>query len=351
MAQEKDVTIYDIAKILAISASTVSRGLKNHPAVNIKTRIKIANLASQLGYRTNTFAKNLRRQHTKTIGLIIHELHSEFTISVLAGIEKITSESNYDLIIGHSSESQIKEAANVNNLFNKRVDGLIASLAFDTEDLHHFEPFFKKRIPVVFFDRVEDSNMGIRIVIDNFKAGYDATAHLIQQGCTRIAHATASLKRNVYAERLNGYKQALLNYGLQYVPEWTFINDQSERAIREMVDTMLNSNPRPDGIFLTNDFCAAICIQSIKEHGLRIPEDIAIVGFNNDTISQLIDPKITTINYPGNEMGQMAAKHLIGMLKSPANQNNPKKIIINSELIIRASSQRQARGFHTKPLG
>src|SRR5450755_1754619 len=132
MAQEKEVTIYDIAKILDISPSTVSRGLKNHPAVNIKTQIRIADLARQMGYRTNTFAKNLRRQHTRTIGLIIHELHSEFTISVLAGIEKITSESNYDLIIGHSSESQIKEAANVNNLFNKRVDGLIASLAFDT---------------------------------------------------------------------------------------------------------------------------------------------------------------------------------------------------------------------------
>jgi LacI family transcriptional regulator len=341
MAQERDITIYDIAKMLDISPSTVSRGLKNHPTVSIRTRKKIVDIAKQMGYRSNNFARNLRKQHTRTIGLIIHELHSEFTISVLAGIEKITTAANYDLIIGHSSESSVKEAANVHNLFNKRVDGLIASLAFDTDNLLHFEPFFRKKIPIVFFDRVEDTNYGIRIVIDNFKAGYDATAHLIQQGCTRIAHSTANLKRNVYADRLNGYKQALANFDLPYNPAWTFINDQSEAAIKQVVHEMVRQNPRPDGIFVTNDFCAAVCIQTLKELGLRIPEDIAVVGFNNDVISSLVEPKITTINYPGIEMGELAGRHLIELLKDPSLPNIPKKVVINSELIIRESSRKK----------
>ena len=340
VTQEKEITIYDIAKLLGISASTVSRGLKNHPAVNIKTRGRIAETAKKLGYRSNNFATSLRKQQTRTIGAIIHELHSEFVISALAGIEKITNAAGYDLIIGHSSETMVKEVANAHNLFNKRVDGLIASLAYDTTDLQHFEPFFRKKIPVVFFDRVEENNHGIQIVIDNFKAAYDATVHLIQQKCTRIAHSTANLQRNVYSERFNGYRQALQNYGLTYNLEWTFVNDQSREAIRDMAERIVHMNPRPDAIFFTNDFCAAVGIQVLKGMGLDIPGDLAVVGFNNDTISQLMEPQITTIDYPGNEIGEVAAKCLVDLLNTPAGQNLHQKIVIDSKLIIRGSSLR-----------
>jgi LacI family transcriptional regulator len=374
VSHEKEITIYDIAKLLGISASTVSRGLKDHPAVNINTRKLIADTAAQLGYRSNNFATSLRKQRTSTIGAIIHELHSEFVISALAGIEKITSAAGYDLIIGHSSESMAKEVANAHNLFNKRVDGLIASLAYDTTDLQHFEPFFRKKIPVVFFDRVaentpaqntpgqttaaqttavqtpakpstaaEDSNTpanGIQVVIDNFKAAYNATTHLIQQKCTRIAHSTANLQRNVYSERLRGYRQALEDNNLPYNPEWIFVNDQTYEAIRDMVRRIVNMTPRPDALFLTNDFCAAVAIQVLKELGLRIPHDIAIVGFNNDTISQLMEPRITTIDYPGNEIGEVAAQCLIDLLHKPGQHNLHRRIIIDSKLIIRASTLR-----------
>jgi LacI family transcriptional regulator len=341
VSQEKEITIYDIARILGISASTVSRGLQNHPAVNIKTRKRIADTAAKLGYRSNNFATSLRKQKTRTIGAIIHELHSEFVISALAGIEKITNEAGYDLIIGHSSETMAKEASNAHNLFNKRVDGLIASLAYDTTDLQHFEPFFRKKIPVVFFDRVEENNNGIQIIIDNRKAAYDATVHLIRQGCTRIAHSTANLQRNVYSQRLKGYQQALGEYSLPFNPDWTFVNDQSRESIRDMVHHLVRMDPRPDAIFLTNDFCAAVCIQVLRELGLRIPQDIAVVGFNNDTISQLMEPQITTINYPGNEIGEAAARCLIDQLDKPAEPNLHRRIIINSELIVRASTLRK----------
>jgi len=340
VAQEKEITIYDIARLLGISASTVSRGLKNHPGVNIKTRVRIAETAAKLGYRSNSFATSLRKQQTRTIGAIIHELHSEFVILALAGIEKITNNAGYDLIIGHSSETMVKEVANAHNLFNKRVDGVIASLAYDTTNLQHFEPFFRKKIPVVFFDRVEENNDGIQVVIDNFKAAYEATAHLIGQKCTRIAHSTANLQRNVYSQRLEGYRQALRDHGQTYNPDWTFVNDQSREAIREMAGNIVCMSPRPDAIFLTNDFCAAVCIQTFKQLGLRIPDDIAVVGFNNDTISQLMEPQITTIDYPGNEIGESAATHLIDLLNNPNDPTLHQKVVIDSKLIIRGSSRR-----------
>jgi LacI family transcriptional regulator len=277
-------------------------------------------------------------QKTHTIGIIVHELKSQFISSVLSGIEKITTEAGYDLIIGHSSETYRKEASNAHNLFHKRVDGLIASLAFDTKDMDHFDPFVQKGIPIVFFDRVEDYPYGTRVIIDNVKAGYEATAHLASQGCRRIAHITANLSRNVYAGRLKGYQQALADYGLTFDPALLMVNDLSEAAAIRAARQVLSMNPRPDGIFATNDFFAAVFLQTLKEGGLRVPEDIAIVGFNNEVISRIIQPKLTTINYPGEEVGEQAARSLLDQLTSPSSARTTDTIIIRSELIIRDSS-------------
>ena len=340
MTSKKEITIYDLAKVLDLSPATVSRGLKDHPAINIKTRKRITDMAKEMGYRSNNFASNLRRQKTNTIGIIVHELNSQFISSVLAGIEKVTAGAGYDLIIGHSSETYKKEAANAHNLFHKRVDGLIASLAFDTRDLDHFQPFVQKGIPVVFFDRVEENSYGTRVIIDNVKAGYDATAHLAAQGCRRIAHLTANLTRNVYAGRLKGFRQALAEYDLPFDPEWLLIGDLGEAAAIQSAHRVLAMDPRPDGIFITNDFCAAVFLQQLVEAGLRVPEDLAIVGFNNDVISKLIQPKLTTINYPGEEMGERAALNLLDQLAGIASARSTDTIIIKSELIIRGSSVR-----------
>jgi LacI family transcriptional regulator len=341
MTGKKDITIYDIAKVLGLSPATVSRGLKDHPAINIKTRKRIMDMAKEMGYRSNSFASNLRMQKTHTIGIIVHELRSQFISSVLAGIEKVATDAGYDLIIGHSSETWRKEAANVHNLFHKRVDGLIASLAFDTKEMDHFDPFVQKGIPIVFFDRVEDFSYGTRVIIDNVKAGYEATAHLAAQGCRRIAHITASLARNVYAGRLKGYQQALSDYGLTYDPGLLITNDLSEGAAIRTAKQVLAMDSRPDGFFITNDFFAAVFLQALKEGGVRIPEDIAIVGFNNDAISRIIQPKLSTINYPGEEMGEQAARSLLEQLAGLSSARTTDTIIIRSELIIRESSLRR----------
>jgi LacI family transcriptional regulator len=338
MQKAKEVTIYDIAKRLNLSPATVSRGLQDHPAISKKTKKKIFDMVDELGYRTNHFARNLRKQQTKTIGVLVHELNSNFITSVLAGIEKITTEEGYDIIIAHSSESCTKEIANAKNLFQKRVDGLIASLSFDTKDLEHFKPFVDRGVPVLFFDRVEQDGNNTVVIIDNAKCGYVATQHLIDQGCKRIVHVTSSLKRNVYSQRYKGYKDALFDNGIEADEDLVLVNDLSEKAGIESAMKILKMDPLPDGAFITNDFVAAVCMRTLKEHGILIPEDIAIVGFNNDAIGKLIEPALTTINYPGEDMGEIAARNLINHLKGISNIHQTNTIIIRSDLIIRKSS-------------
>jgi len=334
----KEITIYDIADQLGVSPATVSRALNDNPSISISTRKKINSLAEKLGYRHNHFASSLRLQKTHTIGVILHELNSYFITSVLAGIEKIATEAKYNLIIAHSAENPNLEAANARNLFHKRVDGLIASLSFETEDLTHFKQFQSKNIPIVFFDRVFETSETAKVIINNFQAGYDATAHLINQGCKRIAHITSSLKRNVYAERKRGYKQALEDHKLKFDEKLVIIDGFKEDDAIRSAKRILSMKNLPDGIFITNDFCAAVVMQILKDAGIRIPKDIAIVGFNNDSIGKIINPKLTTINYPGFEMGQIAARTLINHLKGVWDMNLTNTIVIKSELIIRESS-------------
>lgn len=335
----KEITIYDLARELKLSPATISRGLKNHQAINQHTRKRIMDKAEELGYRSNNFASNLRKQKSHTIGVLVHQLNSNFIASVLSGIEKVTAAANYDILITHSSESAKKEVANANNLFHKRVDGLIASLSFDTPDLAHFQQFFKRNIPVVFFDRVEETNNnGAKIIIDNYKAGYQATSHLIEQGCKKIAHITGDLKRNVYSKRYNGYRDALKDNALSFNERFLFVGELSRDFSIATAQQIANMDPLPDGLFTINDLSAALCIQIFKEKGIRVPEDIAVVGFNNDTIGIISDPQLTTVNYPAIEMGEQAASALINYLKGDTDLTLTHTVVLDSELIIRQSS-------------
>lgn len=341
---KKEITIYDLADKLSLSIATVSRALNNDPVVKKKTLKIVLEAAKEMGYHRNAFASTLRRKKSNTIGVLVHELNSNFITSVLAGIEKVITEAGYDLIIAHSSESYEKEVGNAINLFQKRVDGVIASLAFNTENLDHFDIFHERAIPIVLFDRVEDNTYATRVIIDNYKCGYEATEHLIAQGCRRIVLITANLKRNVYEQRFLGYRKALLENGLPFDESLIFIKDLSAQGGIEAASEILNMQQRPDGIFITNDFSAAVCMRTLKENGICIPRDIAVVGFNDDNISTVIEPQLTTIRYPGMKMGETAATTLLTKLNGNVLRSNANTIIIESELIIRNSSLRQHSG-------
>jgi len=346
MDNGKEVTMYDLARKLNISVATVSRGLQDDPVVSKKTKKKITELAEELGYRSNNFARNLRTRRTQTIGVIVPRLKSYFMSTVIAGIESVANDAGYNLIISQSSESADKEKASAKTMFNNRVDGLLVSLAYDTEDLSHLEAFTKKNIPVLFFDRVTDHRDFTNILIDNKRAAYEATSHLISQGCRKIIHITAPPKQNVYIDRLEGYKKALADHRMRFLEDNVIIGNLSQEAGAEAAEVILKMKPLPDAVFAANDNCAVGCMLALKQAGIRIPEQIAFVGFNNDPVSKVIEPNLTTINYPGYEMGEVAARNLINHLNGVSELHSTNTIILRSEFIERESSQKRGRMHH-----
>jgi LacI family transcriptional regulator len=340
----RQITIYDIAKELDLSASTVSRGLMNSTLISPATRKKISDKATELGYRHNSLASSLRKQKSHTIGVLVHDLNSSFMASVLSGIETAAKKEGYDIIIAHSAGDHDKEIANVNNLFDKRIDGLISSLTNTSGGLDHFNVFGDKNLPVIFFDRVDENSDKTHVIIDNCRAGYLATSHLIEQGCKRIAILTADLKQNVFFQRHRGYRDALFDAQIAYDKDLLIVKDLSEESGIAAAQEILKMDPRPDGLFVTNDFVAAVCMHELKKNGVRIPDDIAVVGFNNEAISKIVDPQLTTINYPGRDMGEIVARNLINHLKKISTMGSMSRITVKSELVIRESSVRSNPG-------
>ncbi|HVK47926.1 MAG TPA: LacI family DNA-binding transcriptional regulator [Pseudobacter sp.] len=340
MAENREVTIYDIAKHLKISAATVSRGLKNSPSVSKATRKRIAEVAEELGYQSNTFASSLRSKSTHTLGVLVPRLNSYFMSSVLAGMENAANRHGYNLIIAQSLEDAEKEKQNAATMFNKRVDGLLISLSYDTQDINHLEPFFKRNIPVVFFDRVHPHPSSTSVVIDNFGAAYNVTKHLIEQGCQRIMYLGGNVLRNVYRERFEGYQQALKDNHLPFHEKFHFVSTLTEKDGAAAARHILSLPPakRPDAVFSANDTAAVYCMIALKAAGLRIPEDVAFAGFNNDPVSKVIEPNLTTVDYAGDAIGNTAVTNLINHLKGISNLYSTNTITLRADLIIRASS-------------
>jgi LacI family transcriptional regulator len=347
MEKSKEITIYDIAKNLELSPSTVSRALNDDPAISKRTRKKVFETAGRMGYRSNQFAKGLRlqqqQQQSLAIGVILYELNSSVMTAVLSGIEKVANEAGYGIIIMDSARSADKEIANTQNLFRRRVDGVIAFPAADMVRLDHFTPFIEKNIPVIFLDRDWDLPQSISVVIDNARCGHLATSHLIEQGCRRIAHITRPVDEPIYAQRHKGYRAALEENGLSFDESLLIIAEPTEEASSAAARTLMQLKPAPDGVFVTSDLTAAVCIGEFRDAGIRVPQDIAVVGFNNEVIGKLIRPTLTTINYPGMEMGETAARNLVKHLTGVGNISQISAITIRADLIIRESSRRSDR--------
>ncbi|MCF0072094.1 LacI family transcriptional regulator [Dyadobacter sp. CY261] len=337
---EKEITIYDLAKILALSPATVSRALNDHPAINVKTKMLIAEKAAELGYRSNTFASHLRTRKTNTLGVIVPRLNSNFMSTVLAGMEEVANNFGYNLLISQSLESEAKERANAKTMFNSRVDGLLVSVAYDTDSFDHFSAFIDRNIPVLFFDRVLAHPQCGNVVIDNEQAGYDAARHLLDEGCRKLIHVTGDLRRNVYADRLAGFQRAMKKADIRTDDTMILTTDLSQDAGRSVAEKIHQMDQKPGGLFIANDLCAVTCMQALQERGYSIPTDIAVVGFNNDPVSQVITPQLTTVFYPGYQMGKTAMMAVVGQLNGTKPLDFMEPIILRSELMIRRSSKR-----------
>jgi LacI family transcriptional regulator len=338
MENSKEVTIYDIAKSLDLSPSTVSKALNDDPAISKKTKKKIFETAAEMGYRSNLFARNLRQQTSLTLGVIAYELNSSFTTPMLSGIETVANEAGYGIILTDSSKSSSKEVANAHNLFQRRVDGIIAVLAPETDSFDHFRPFREKNIPMIFLDRESPFPDSTSVVIDNFQCGLMVTRHLIEQGCRRIVFLTPDHKRDIYSQRYRGYRDAHAEKGIAVDDSLLIVAEAGEEANEKAAKKILGMKPLPDGLFANSDLAAAVCIRTFQEQGIRVPQDIAVVGFNNEVIGKLITPGLTTVNYPAKEMGAAAAGMLVNHLKGTGRIGSISTLTIRADLIIRQSS-------------
>lgn len=330
-------TIIDIAKKLGISASTVSRALNDHPDISAKTKKLVKKVAKELNYRPNLIAQSLKSNRTTTIGVIVPEIKHDFFSSAISGIEQVAYNSGYTIILCQSNESFEREVVNTNLLMHHRVAGLIVSISQNTKQGNHFKDLLDKGIPLVFFDRACEDVDTYKVIIDDKKSAFNAVSHLISKGYKRIAHFAGPTGLDICKKRMKGYIEALEQNGLKFDPELIKYGGLHEQNGYESMNQLLEKKIIPDAIFAVNDPVAIGAFQKIKEEGLKIPDDVAIVGFSNNKITSLVDPQLTTVNQPSFEMGKKAAEILINIIENK-NLVDSKEIILNAELIVRGST-------------
>ncbi|MEW4923847.1 LacI family DNA-binding transcriptional regulator [Algibacter sp. 2305UL17-15] len=330
------VTIHDISKALGIDSSTVSRALNDSPRVSKKTKAKILAKATELGYQRNILASNLRTNKTNTIGVVVPRISRNFFSNVIAGIEETAYEAGYNVLICQSLESLEREQKIMATLLSNRVDGVLISISMQTTSFEHLKPYKDYGSPIVFYDRPCSFEDCTSISINDFEASFKATEHLILQGCKNIVHFGGPQDIELYQNRKKGYKAALEKYGLKYEAPFCLISKLTEKEGTSMAKKVLKLKD-VDGIFSVNDTAAISAIQYFKAHGVRIPEDIAIVGFNNDPISAVIEPSLTTIDQPDFEMGKKAATLLMHQIKNK--KSTGKSVVLTSKLVVRDSSK------------
>ena len=329
----------DIAKKLKISVSTVSRALNEHPDIKEETRNLIKKLAKKLNYSPNQIARSLKSKKTNVIGVIVPEIKHDFFSSAISGIEEVAYHSGYTILVCQSNESYKREIINTNALMHQRVAGLIVSISQTTENGNHFKELINRGMPIVFFDRACKDVSANKVVIDDAKSAFNAVTHLIQRGLKKIAHLAGPQELKICEQRLKGYKNALKEANIPISKELIrYSSGLHEIDGYNSLDSLLKENIIPDAIFAVNDPVAIGAFQRMKEDGLKIPKDIAIVGFSNNRITSLIEPSMTTVGQPSFKMGEKAAGLLIEMLKNPKRNNQKKTIMLETELIIRKST-------------
>jgi DNA-binding LacI/PurR family transcriptional regulator len=332
----KSITIKDIAKTLGISKSTVSRALGNREDVHPQTKKKVLELAGELQYVPNLLAINLKQQKTNTIGVIVPETINSFHARALGGIQKRADLAGINVMICQSNESYIAEKKNIQSLINNRVDGLIASISRETDRSDHFEPVLKKNIPLVFFDRICDDLNVSNVKTDNYEVVCEGTQHLIDQGCKRIAFIAGPQHLYNTRYRFQAYLDSLKKNNLPVNDYYVLHSTYRSEKVPEYTRYLINLPQRPDAIFAINDLTAIEMMYAIRQTGLRVPEDIAILGFNNEPVGPFVEPSLSTIDQPAIEMGAAAAELLINHIHHADFPIESK--IVKSKLVIRNST-------------
>ncbi|HOZ13851.1 MAG TPA: LacI family DNA-binding transcriptional regulator [Tenuifilaceae bacterium] len=335
--KSNQITIKDIARELGISPSTVSRALKDHPDISQETKRLVNELATRYNYKPNIIALSLRSQRSNVIGVVIPELVHFFFSSVISGIEEVANKHGYSVMISQSGEDFNREVAACDVFLNSIIDGLIVSVSKETNDYSHFKRFEDEGIPIVFFDRIIEEIHSDRVIIDDFDGAYQATEHLIIQGRRKIVHFSGPQNRLIGQNRLNGYLKAMRDNGVVIDEKLIIHCDTFQSALVE-TQKLIDSGVKFDSIFTVNDFTAAGVIKILTRNGIKIPQDVSVVGFGDDQTSMMVEPTLTTVSQPGYEMGKKAMEQLIRRI-TQTRQEPPATEILKTQLIVRESSK------------
>ena len=342
MENKKKSTIKDIAAVLGLTPSAVSKALNDHPRISDKTKTAVKEAALQLDYQPNYLSSALRKGKSNLVGVIIPRVNSHFFSSVVENIEKVLNLNGYNIIMTQSNELYAKECQEIDTLLKIQVDGIIASMANETTDLEYYQKIKSKGTELVLFDRGEEELNVDYVGIDDYKSSHLVIDHLVSQNCKRIAHIAGFKHIRIYKERIRGYKDALEKSGLAVQENWIIESNLRLEDGRRIMQQLLDSPERPDAVYVAGDIAALGALQVLLENNIKIPEEMALIGFSDEPFTSLTQPSISTVNQHSDQIGKLAAEAFLERI------NNPKKktinrIILEPELIIRQSSNRNLK--------
>ena len=334
------ITLKKMAQLLEVSTSTVSRALNNHPDISEETSERVKKLAKKLNYMPNIFAKGFRKHKTNIIGVIVPSITHYFTTTIVRGIIEEASIQGYRVIISESNNDVIKQQEMFNTMIQFGVDGILASLTKMTKEIDHILPIINT-VPLILIDKVSDKIPCTQITINDEEAAFNAIEHLINIGKKRIAIIKEREYSYTSEKRYAGYLRALKEHNI-VIDEKIIISvdDISLKQGRRMTNLLLSIKKKPDAIFAITDSAAIGVIQTLKKYNIKIPEEIAVVGFSNSINSTIIEPMLTTVNQPGNLIGKTAIKYLIKEIENEDENDITlnKTIVVKTELIVREST-------------
>lgn len=333
------ITIKDIARMLGISVSTVSRALKDHPDISQETKDKVNEVAKKMNYRPNALALGLKSNRSNTIGVIIPEVVHFFFSSVMSGIEDLAYEAGFNVMLCQTNEMYEREVMVTQALLDHHVDGVLISVAKSTVKFDHLTRFNNNKTPVVFFDRICPYISADSVTVDDLKGAYLATSHLISTGCKNIVHLAAPENLLIGKLRKDGYVQALQENNIYADPSHIYLCDTPDK-VQGKFERMMQKHPKPDGIFAVNDSTAIAMIQTLQKAGIRVPEDIAVCGFGDGPLATIICPALTTIEQNGYEIGFEATRFLLERITNTYKSPSFRKKVLNPELKIRESTRK-----------
>lgn len=340
--RKKRVTIYDIARALNLTASTVSRSLNNNSRINEATRKLVIAKAREMNYRANSLASNLRKGKSQTIGIVVPRINQSFFANVIAGIEGITNEKNYNLIICQSNESHEKEIKCVNTLINQHVDCIVISVSAEGDDYTHLQNVIDHHIQLIQFDRVVEEIESLKVVNNNEEASREAVEHLINAGYKRIALLAGPQNLDIFRDRKAGYLKALRANKISVADELILDAGSNNEHDAELIRRLLTLPNPPDAIFASrDDFLALGVLEVANDLNIKVPEQLGICGYSNETFTRITSPSLTTIDQYGVDMGKTIARTYFDGLNDKAETAvSTETISIKPQVIVRTSTQR-----------